>query len=49
LDSLADETMTTGDKNDVGHVIGVWAGEKGEGEERDERRKKREMSGEMER
>jgi len=31
LDSLADKAMTTGDKNDVGHVVRVWA-EEGEGE-----------------
>jgi hypothetical protein len=29
LDSLADETMTTGDKNDVRHVVRVWAGGRG--------------------
>lgn len=40
MDSLADEAMTTGDKNDVRHVM-RYGREKGEG--------KGEMSGEWER
>jgi len=29
LDSLADEAMATGDKDDVRHVVRVWAGGRG--------------------
>jgi hypothetical protein len=36
LDSLTDEAMTTGDENDVRHVVRVWAG--GMGREKGRRR-----------
>lgn len=38
LDGLTDEAMTTGDKNNVGHVVRVMCWEEGE-EEMKERRK----------
>ena len=38
LDSLTDEAITTGDENDVRHVVRVWAGGRG-GKGRDEWRR----------
>ena len=45
LDSLAQEAMTTSDKNDVRHVVKVWAGGRGKGEMSEEENRRGEEGG----